>query len=110
MKNGGLYKNVKMSVKTANLLVVVAVAVLIFCFGFVISHSGFTVTFDTNGGTDIEPCRVMYGETVPVDVEPYKENHSFTGWYTDKGCKTQWDITSDTADESFTLYAGWKAE
>ncbi len=32
MNNGGLYKNIKMSLKTANLMVLAAIAMLIFCF------------------------------------------------------------------------------
>ena len=32
MKNGGLYKNVKMTLRTANIMVVCAIALLVVCF------------------------------------------------------------------------------
>lgn len=106
MKNGGLYKNVKMSVRTANLLVLTTAAVFVVCLAFAVSHGGFTVTFETNGGTTVEPCRVMYGEKIHPS-EPTKENCTFTGWYVDRDCKEKWNTETDTAAESMTLYAGW---
>lgn len=109
MKNGGLYKNVKMSVRTADLLVLITVAVFAVCLIFAVSHGGFTVTFDTNGGTDVQACKVMYGDKIQPSV-PEKENCSFTGWYLDEECKEEWDTEKDTAAESMTLYAGWKKQ
>lgn len=43
-KPGGLYRNVKISVKTADRLILVGIVVLIACVVFAISHAGFTVT------------------------------------------------------------------
>lgn len=65
-KPGGLYRNVKISVKTADRLILVGIVVLIACVVFAISHAGFTVTFDTNGGSQIENQKVMHGQLVNV--------------------------------------------
>ena len=48
MKNGGLYKNVTMSPKTANIMVLCAIGVLVFCFVFAVS------TADKETGTEAE--------------------------------------------------------
>ncbi len=37
MNNGGLYKNVKMTLATANFMVLAAIALLVFCFCFAIA-------------------------------------------------------------------------
>ena len=39
-----------------------------------------TVTFDTDGGTAIEPLRGLYGADIVVDAETEKTGHSFKEW------------------------------
>lgn len=107
-KPGGLYRNIKMSVKTADKLILVGIIVLIACTIFAISHAGFTVTFNTDGGSQIENQNVMYGQLVDIKENPVKEGYTFTGWYTDKDCTKQFDVTKDKVNESLTLYSGWK--
>ena len=97
-KPGGLYRNVKISVKTADRLILVGIVVLIACVVFAISHAGFTVTFDTNGGSQIENQKVMHGQLVNVENDPVKEGYVFTGWYSDRDCTKAFDISKDTAE------------
>ena len=108
IKPGGLYRNVKMSVKTADRLILIGIIVLIACMIFAVSHAGFTVTFNTDGGSQIENQKVMYGQLVEVEENPVKEGYTFTGWYTDKDCKNQFDVTKDKVSDSMTLYSGWE--
>lgn len=108
-KTGGLYRKVNMSVKSANIMVAVLVAVLITVSVYVVKHNGFTVKFDTDGGSYIEPVKAMYSETLSPDT-PTKEGCKFTGWYTDRDCTEEWKADSAVSG-SMTLYAGWvKAE
>lgn len=107
-KQGGLYRNVKMSVKTANILVIVCVAALFAAMIFLVNHNGFTVNFDTNGGSQIESCRLMHGDKIPDIDPPTKEGYEFTGWYYDRECSAPWDMEKDVVTDSFTLYAGWR--
>ena len=107
-KPGGLYRNVKMSVKTADRLILIGIIVLIACMIFAVSHAGFTVTFNTDGGSQIENQKVMYGQLVEVEENPVKEGYTFSGWYTDKDCKNQFDVTKDKVSDSMTLYSGWE--
>lgn len=39
MNNGGLYKNVKMTLATANFMVLTAIALLVFCFCFAVVNA-----------------------------------------------------------------------
>lgn len=107
-RQGGLYSRVKVSVKTVNIIIVVGIIALFASMAFLITHNGFTVSFDTDGGSKIESCKVMYGETVVQPEDPVKEGWVFTGWYSDSACKNKWNIKTDTVTDSMTLYAGWK--
>jgi len=44
---------------------------------------GYTVTFDTKGGTEIPSQFVYYGETVQVPENPTLDGATFQGWDTD---------------------------
>ena len=107
-KPGGLYRNIKMSVKTADKLILICIIALVACVTFAISYAGFTVSFNTDGGSQIENQKVMYGQLVDVDENPVKEGYIFTGWYLDKDCTKQFDIDKDTVSDSLTLYSGWE--
>lgn len=108
--NGGLYSKINISVNTANKMVLSLIALLVAAFVFVTSHNGFTVSFDTGGGTYVAPAKAMYADTVSAPV-PEREGYVFKGWYTDRECSSKWDIENDILTRSITLYAGWdKAE
>lgn len=109
-KPGGLYRNIKMSVKSANILVILTSVILVLVMFFLVSHNGFTVKFDTDGGSHIESCKVMHSETVPKPEDPVKEGFVFDGWYLDRACTVEWDIENDKVNESMTLYAGWETK
>lgn len=54
MNNGGLYKNVKMSLTSANIAVICAIALLVFCFIFAVSTAEKTTDADAEYSTDIQ--------------------------------------------------------
>ncbi len=105
-RSGGLYAKINMSVRAANIMVASLLAVLILVSVFVVRHNGFTVSFDTDGGSAVPPVKVMYAETVSPE-QPVKEGWRFTGWYTDRDCTVRW-TPGDPITGSCTLYAGWE--
>lgn len=107
-RSGGLYARVKMSVKSANIMVAVLVAALVLVTVFVVRHNGFTVKFDTDGGSHIDSVKVLHSETVPAVEDPVKEGWRFAGWYTDRDCTRAWDMAADKVETSMTLYAKWQ--
>ena len=75
---------------------------------FVIRHNGFTVSFETDGGSAVENVKVMHSELIVQNAVPMKEGWVFTGWYSDPACTQKWDLEKDTVTGSMTLYAGWQ--
>ena len=66
-----------------------------------------TVSFETNGGSQIPDQFVQYGEKIPRPDNPTREGYSLAGWYTDIDLQDPWDFDTDTVQGNMTLYAKW---
>lgn len=65
-----------------------------------------TVTFNSNGGSDVpEQIRANAAATKP---DSRKAGYTLVGWYTDEACTVAYDFTQPVTD-SVTLYAKWEA-
>ena len=62
-----------------------------------------TVTFETNGGTAIDPITVVIGSTITAP-EAHKDNAVFLGWYTDEALTVPF-YNSDPIVQDVTVYA-----
>ena len=104
----GLYQHVKISVKTLDIIIVACIVVILLVVAFDLRNPGFTITFDSKGGTDVAPQNQMYGELLKAPEEPTREGYEFTGWYLDHACDEEWNQDEDIIESDFTLYAGWE--
>ncbi len=104
----GLYKHVKISVKTLDKIIIACIAVIIIVVALNLRNPGFTVTFDSKGGSDVMPQNQMYGELLDVPEDPTREGYNFNGWYVDYACVDAWDVERDIIETDITLYAGWE--
>ena len=73
----------------------------------VIVTTDCTVTFESNGGTEVPSQTVQYGEKVKRPADPVREGYHLTGWYTDLDHTREWDFKNDVVKGNMTLYAGW---
>ena len=106
----GLYKHVKISVKTLDRIIVGCIAVIVILVALDLRNPGFTITFDSKGGTDVAPQNQMYGELLEVPENPTREGYVFSGWYLEPSCDELWEVDSDIIESDLTLYAGWTEE
>lgn len=60
----------------------------------------YTITFDTNGGSAIDPITQNYGTAIAAPANPTREGYTFIGW--DKA------IPATMPAESITITAQWK--
>lgn len=66
----------------------------------------YTVTFNSNGGSDVpEQIRANAAATKP---DSRKAGYTLVGWYTDEACTAAYDFTQPVTD-NITLYAKWEA-
>ena len=104
----GLYRHVKISVRALDWIIVACIAAILLVFFFSLDDLGFTVSFDSMGGTDVPAQTYMYGERLTPPEPPTREGYTFTGWYKDHACGEPWNVETDTVETDLTLYAGWE--
>lgn len=69
----------------------------------------YVVTFETNGGTEVEAQSVEFGQTVSQPENPEREGYVFYGWYKDQLLSEPYDF-STPVESNITLYAKWVSE
>ncbi|NYD28282.1 InlB B-repeat-containing protein [Leucobacter aridicollis] len=65
-----------------------------------------TVTFDSAGGSAVDPVTVPDGEAVAAPVDPVRDGFTFAGWFVDAAGTVRYDFAAPVV-EDVTLYAGW---
>ena len=60
----------------------------------------YTITFDTNGGSEIAPITQDYGTNITAPADPTREGYTFIGW--------DMEIPTTMPAENITLKAKWK--
>ena len=66
----------------------------------------YTITFDSNGGNNINSITQDYDTTVNESAEPTRGGYTFGGWYSDDELTITYSFTAITA-EDIILYAKW---
>ena len=66
------------------------------------------VTFNVNGGSEIDFQLVNNGEKVLKPDNPSKENCVFDNWYKDETLTTLFDFDNEIINEDTIIYAKWK--
>ena len=69
--------------------------------------STVTVTFNSNGGSNIAAVTAGYDTKIASPATPVKEHYSFLGWYTDEALTTAFSFDTSVTS-NLTLYAKWK--
>lgn len=67
----------------------------------------YTITFDSNEGSDISPVTVINGRTVEKPADPIRAGYTFIGWYTDEEFTVPFLFDSQPVTSDVTLYAYW---
>lgn len=72
----------------------------------VITSDTAIVAFETNGGSEIDPVEVNFGEKLTKPADPKKDGYTFAGWYTDEELTEAYDFDQEVTEDMY-LYAKW---
>ena len=68
----------------------------------------YTVTFDTDGGSEVESQEVAEGDyAVRPEEDPTKEGMLFGNWYEEETLQTPFEFETTAITEDTTIYASW---
>jgi len=68
-----------------------------------------TISFETNGGSAVDPVKVKDGETFSAPEAPTKYAFNFAGWYCNPELTDPYDFNTPVPYD-FTLYAKWEEQ
>lgn len=76
---------------------------------YLVMTEGFTVTFDSMGGSQVANAVVFKGDKLAADAlpTPRKSGYTFKGWSSKQGEYVPFDLNQEI-NESITLYAFWE--
>ena len=90
------------------LLVMIVAVGIIGCGGDENETTTYTVTFNSNGGTILQPISgITFGSTINKPNDPIKGDDTFLGWFKEIGLINKWNFSSDIVTSKITLYAKW---
>ncbi len=69
----------------------------------------YSVSFESNGGTSVEPQTIEYGDKIIEPDIPAKDNYTFAGWFREESFANEWNFGEDVIENNTTLYAKWNA-
>ncbi len=102
-----IFKELMMKKKLAIVSLIVLSVFSLFIAGCSKKTEKYTVTFDSDGGTEIASVQVEKGKKITKPEDPSKEHYVFGGWYLED---TEWVFESDTVTKNTALTAKWTPE
>ena len=90
---------------------IVAVIILLLIIGLIyfLMNRSYTVTFDANGGSEVESQIVKRNQTATKPEDPTREGYQFEGWFYEERQEEQFDFTTKVT-ENINLIAKWIEE
>lgn len=70
--------------------------------------SPYRVSFDTDGGTTLDPVAIWHNDPIVLPDNPVKDGYEFLGWFSDENLETAF-VEEVMPPMNFTIYAKWEA-
>ncbi len=70
--------------------------------------TAYTVTFDTDGGSEVASQSVEEGSKATKPADPTRDGYTFKGWFTNKNYDTEFDFENTPITSKTTIYAKWE--
>ena len=72
-----------------------------------VATTKYTVTFNSNGGTDVSSQSIVDGGKVTEPSGVTRSGYRLLGWYKESELTNLWNFSTDTVTSNITLYAKW---
>ena len=97
----------RIPIKVLDAVIIIGIVAMAVLIPILSMSGGFTVSFDSVGGSIVESQRLRYGDQICEPEAPTRENYVFDGWYYDSEGKHEFDFETSSAQGSMTLFAVW---
>lgn len=97
-------------IKLLDTVIIIGILAMALLIPILSANGGFTVSFEANGGSYVEPQYLRYGESIECPEEPTREEYLFCGWFYDAEGNRAFDFENAEAKGNITLYAVWREE
>ncbi|MDG5816929.1 InlB B-repeat-containing protein [Chitinispirillales bacterium ANBcel5] len=67
----------------------------------------YTVSFESNGGPEVDAQRVKHGESAKEPDTPQREGYRFRGWFRDRSLNLPFDFQEVAIENDRVIYAKW---
>lgn len=100
----------KKLIRILNIVIIGLIALVIILACWFSTHGGFTISFETDGGSEVQSFKYNYGEYIEFPEMPTKPGYNFVCWVTsrDDDLAEEWIFDKNTVEEDMTLYALWE--
>ncbi|MDR0332356.1 MAG: InlB B-repeat-containing protein [Dysgonamonadaceae bacterium] len=70
----------------------------------------YTVTFNSQGGSEVSSQTVEQGGKVTKPTDPTRDGYIFVAWYKETTSTNEWNFDTDVVTNNITLFAKWNEE
>lgn len=67
--------------------------------------NGYTITFNSNGGTPVADLSAEFGASITAPTPPTREGYNFEGWYENSSLTGNKYVFTTMPAKNFMLYA-----
>ncbi len=91
-------------------IMIIAIMTTVFVACGEIEPMMITITFDSNGGSEVASITIEVGAPITLPANPTKSGYIFSGWYIDSALIEGFDEDAAQVIENITLYAKWNID
>lgn len=103
----GIYDSKDVPIRWLDRLIIVIIAVIAVMVIVFAINGGYTISFDTKGGTEVAAQKLRYGNFVTEPEVPVRPGYTFGGWYYEQNPDINWDFATNKVGGDMTLIAIW---
>ena len=79
----------------------------------IFTRNGYSISFNTNGGTPVNTISALYGAEIAKPQDPTRTGYNFVAWYTKDGTSTgdwgeEYGAFTTMPSKDIVLYAKWE--